>query len=224
MGIIGDSLIVVFSQILFFAFAWIFFLRRIFKDNEVHQKTIIFVFSITFALSCTMFELVTFEILDVLDSHSRRFYWQIILFVTLVDVIVVLPYLISYYVTANFSYLSTNSQIRFVSSFVLFLLYLYFFWKIGVSFPISSPRHSFFSFEPCIGRVGVIGVTIMALLSGFGAVNYPYTSMSLFIHPVSQVDIDASEKRLMQTINMILAKKRRLCLAELEKRVSCSLV
>ncbi|KAM3172805.1 Golgi pH regulator [Hymenolepis weldensis] len=69
-------------------------------------------------------------------------------------------------------------------------------------------------------RVGVIGVTIMALLSGFGAVNYPYTSMSLFIHPVSQVDIDASEKRLMQTINMILAKKRRLCLAELEKRNS----
>ena len=38
-----------------------------------------------------------------------------------------------------------------------------------------------FSIEQCIGRVGIIGVTLMAILSGFGAVNYPYTSMFVFI-------------------------------------------
>ena len=37
-----------------------------------------------------------------------------------------------------------------------------------------------FSIEQCIGRVGVIGVALMAFLSGFGAVNYPYVSMSVF--------------------------------------------
>ncbi|KAM7540245.1 hypothetical protein Aperf_G00000034460 [Anoplocephala perfoliata] len=220
MGLFGDTLIIVFSQVLFFVGGWVFFLRRLFKDYEVRQLTVVVVFSFTFSLSCLMFELVTFEILDVLDSSSRRLHWQFVLFITLIDVIVVLPYLICYYVTATFGYLPNNSKVRFASSFILFLFYLYFFWKIGVSFPISNPRQSFFSFEPCISRVGVIGVTIMALLSGFGAVNYPYTSMSLFIHPVSQVDIDASEKRLMQTLNMILAKKRRLCLVELEKKTS----
>lgn len=220
MGFVGDSLIIVISQIFFFIGGWVFFLRKLFKDYEVQQKTVVVVFSFTFSLSCLMFELVTFEILDILESSSRRFHWQIVLIVTLVDVIVVLPYLISYYLTLIVGILPTNSKFRFCCSLTLFLFYLYLFWKLGISFPISSPRHTFLSIEPLIGRVGVVGVTIMALLSGFGAVNYPYTCMSLFIQPVSQVDIHGSEKRLMQTYNMVLAKKRRLCQAEMDKRVS----
>lgn len=76
--------------------------------------------------------------------------------------------------------------------------YLYMFWKLGNPFPISN-RHEFFSIEQCISRVGIIGVTAMAILSGFGgminntqktqpnlilsilAVNCPYTYMTYFI-------------------------------------------
>lgn len=61
-----------------------------------------------------------------------------------------------------------------------------------------------------VSRIGVIGVTVMAILSGFGAVNYPYTSMTYFIRPVSQTDVITLERRLLLTMDMILAKKKRI--------------
>ena len=45
-----------------------------------------------------------------------------------------------------------------------------------------------------ISRVGIIGVTVMAFLSGFGAVNYPYTSMYIFMSHVTDADIQALER------------------------------
>lgn len=61
-----------------------------------------------------------------------------------------------------------------------------------------------------VSRIGVIGVTVMAILSGFGAVNYPYTSMTYFIRPVSQTDVLTLERRLLLTMDMTLAKKKRI--------------
>ncbi|KAH8024381.1 hypothetical protein HPB51_022865 [Rhipicephalus microplus] len=61
------------------------------------------------------------------------------------------------------------------------LVFVYLFWKIGDPFPILSPKHGILSIEQVISRVGVVGVTLMAVLSGFGAVNYPYTSMAYFM-------------------------------------------
>jgi len=57
----------------------------------------------------------------------------------------------------------------------------------------------------------------MACLSGFGAVNCPYTYMSYFMRNVTDYDIYNMEKRCNQTCDMIAAKQRRLQLAEKER-------
>jgi hypothetical protein len=101
-------------------------------------------------------------------------------------------------------------------SFIIWLLILALFWKVGDPFPILSPKHGILSIEQCISRVGVIGVTVMAFLSGFGAVNYPYTCMSYFVKNVTRQDVIIVEKRLIQTFDMISFKKKRIALGERE--------
>jgi len=94
------------------------------------------------------------------------------------------------------------------------------FWKIGDPFPFLSAQHGILSIEQSISRIGVIGVTVMAALSGFGAVNYPYTSMTIFMRPVTRHDIQAQERQLMQTMDVIVSKKKRIALAERERQTS----
>ncbi|CAL8096138.1 unnamed protein product [Calicophoron daubneyi] len=216
MGFLWNSSSLLFSQLFFFIFGWIFFLRQLFRDYEVENNIVVAIFSATFSLSCTLFELVIFEILDISDASSRRIHWQIILFATLLGVIIVIPFSIFFYFSKSLPLLPPSRSFRAFVAFLMYLVYLYLFWKVGNSFPIISPKHGIISFEQCIGRIGVIGVTIMALLSGFGAVNYPYTCMTLFAQSVSASEIKTAEKRLLQTMDMILIKRRRLAQAQFE--------
>uniref|UniRef100_A0A8C1JYV0 G protein-coupled receptor 89B n=1 Tax=Cyprinus carpio TaxID=7962 RepID=A0A8C1JYV0_CYPCA len=196
-------------QVLFFGFGWLFFMRQLFKDYEVRQYVVQVVFSITFAFSCTMFELIIFEILGVLSSTSRYFHWKLNLYVILLVLIFVVPFYIGYFVVSNIRLLHRQ---RLLFSCVVWFTFMYFFWKLGDPFPILSPKHGILSIEQLISRVGVIGVTLMALLSGFGAVNCPYTYMSYFLRNVTDSDILALERRLLQTMDMIVSKKKRIAM------------
>jgi len=217
MSFAGDFAIVFFSQLLFFGIGWIFFMRRLFRNYEVHHLAVQIVFSITFALSCTMFELIIFEILGVLDKTSRYFHWKVGIFSMLFTLIFLLPFYISYFLVKTLRFVhSRATTVALASGF--WLAFLYLFWKIGNPFPILNPRHGIFSIEQGISRVGVIGVTVMAILSGFGAVNCPYTYMTYFMRHVTDSDIQSLEKRLAQTLDMILSKKKRIALARRESR------
>ena len=99
---------------------------------------------------------------------------------------------------------------------ITWCIFIFIFWKIGDPFPIHNPKHGMLGVQTMVSRVGVIGVTIMALLSGFGAVNYPYTSMAMFMRTVTPADVSQIERKLVQTQEMVIAKKKRVMVAERE--------
>uniref|UniRef100_A0A182N342 Homeobox domain-containing protein n=1 Tax=Anopheles dirus TaxID=7168 RepID=A0A182N342_9DIPT len=210
LPLLGDTLIVLVSQLIFFIGGWVFFVKQLFRNYEIRHVFVQLIFSLTLALSLTMFELIIFEIIGFLDSSSRYFHWRLGLTLLLIMVIAVIPYLIAY---------SCISNVRIVPAkwvqpltTLICLCYLYGFWRIGDPFPLLSVSRGIFTIEQAVSRIGVVGVTVMAILSGFGAVNYPYTSMSYFIRPVSQSDVVNLERRLLQTMDMVLVKKKRIAL------------
>ncbi|XP_035825193.1 Golgi pH regulator isoform X2 [Aplysia californica] len=214
MSFLVDSLLMVVSLILFLFGGWVFFLKQLYKDYEVHHSVVSLVFSVTFALSCIMFELIIFEILGVMESSSRFFHWKLGLYAILFVLIAVLPYYIAYYLIQNVRLVPQKRHVRIFFAGGAWCVTLYLFWRVGDPFPILSPKHGIFSIEQCIGRVGVIGVTLMAILSGFGAVNCPYTYLSYFNRHVTGADIQSIERRLLQTVDRIITKKKKVALSE----------
>ena len=71
MELLSDTIIVLASQVVFFMVGWIFFVKMLFKDYELHHSLVQLIFCINFTLSLTMFELIIFEIVDFLDIGSR---------------------------------------------------------------------------------------------------------------------------------------------------------
>ncbi|KAG5671633.1 hypothetical protein PVAND_001825 [Polypedilum vanderplanki] len=210
MTFFKDTLVILISQVVFFIGGLIFFVKQLFKNYEIKDIKVQVIFSSTFALSLTLFLLIIFEIVGFLDSSSRFFHWRLSLISILVMVVAVIPYYIAFSLISNIRIVSSRYSTPL--TIILWLGFFYCFWRIGDKFPLLSVNAQMFSIEQGVSRIGVIGVTVMAILSGFGAVNFPFTNMNYFIHPVTQNDVINTERKLLQTLDMIIAKKKRIAL------------
>lgn len=61
------------------------------------------------------------------------------------------------------------------------------------------------------------GVSIVAFLSGFGAVNAIASNLSLFLRNVREADIEDLDRQYLKTADSILTKKKRIFLLRLQK-------
>ncbi|KAE8900268.1 hypothetical protein PF005_g25341 [Phytophthora fragariae] len=208
----SDAALALGSWLLFFVFARFFFSWWLFRDYAVRSAAtpLLFAASLTFSLS--IFQMVLFEVTDVMRVGSRQWVWRVDLIAMTYLVVLVLPLSLFYAMAREYGVARRRAA---VSAGAMLSLYLYGFWRLGGVLEQDLPKQSveaLFSIRNFVSRVSLLGVVFMALLSGFGAVNCPYEYMTFFWRRVAEEDIEFLEKRLRHNLEMLFAKKKRLAL------------
>ena len=206
-GALFDGAIIVLSFGEFAIIGVWFYYTQLMVDYETRRPTVAILFVITLAVSLSMFQLIIFEIAGVLQQDSRLVCWRCDIAVMLALLVVVLPCCIISEMIALYQ-LDTSKHILLTAA--TFAAFMYAFYKIGDPFPLLTKQTlSFFSLEQLISRIGVVGVTSMALFSGFGAVSCPYNYMSVFLRPITEADISLARLTLLQTMERIADRQKK---------------
>ncbi|GLC40488.1 hypothetical protein PLESTF_000807700 [Pleodorina starrii] len=198
-----------------FLVGWWFLNRSLYNHLEERDYHVQALWSIVFAISCNFISLVLFEIVDIMDPGLRRVAWYLNVWGMLTLLLGVLPYYHSYRLLASAGSLR-RSQVA-VGAGLFWLAFMYCFWRLGNYLPGVPPAtDGVFHMRQAISRVGVLGTWMIAVLSGYAAVSFPYSYLSLFVRPVEAFEIVAMEEQSRQAQAMCEEKRRRIELAQQE--------
>lgn len=166
-------------------------------------------------LSILIMELVLAEVCGWFDPATNLVWWNMIMPVTLTFIVVLVPALQLH------MWLSTllPSVVSVVATTALCMCsWLFLFYKIGAQLPLHGDERvlnlfnsdwSIFSrslLQEVSGRVAFIGVSAIALLSGFGAVSSPYNAFFAKNKYVSAALINRTEAAI-DHVSTLLAEK-----------------
>ncbi|KAL8824123.1 MAG: hypothetical protein Q9170_008245, partial [Blastenia crenularia] len=187
-------------------------------------------FSATIALAAVLAELILCEISNAVDPFARRLAFHFTISLLLLLLIVAIPSLeIQSVISAAGWEFTGKSKGRLRMAWVLQIISTAFwiiaFWwtggqllgKTSETSPSSTSKPYTLN-EACLSRVGVIGISLMALLSGFASVSAPWQNLFSKSRPVTDSDVARKAVGLQASNDMLLAKQSRL--RALERKIS----
>lgn len=207
MSLLIAIVILISSQLIFY-FLGIEILNEylISKNNFKELDPLLkFVFFISICSSLTLLELVGYEILDLFPRKFRWQCWTLSLALLLVLLIFVIPLLQIRMLIMTERTKSKPSKLVFL----VFIIYMWCFYKLGSIFPIinqTSPN-SYFYIEQGIGRIGIIGITLMAVISGYGSVAGP--AGYILVKKVSSDHLESAERNYTHAQKVLNDKREK---------------
>lgn len=208
--------------------------------KSVRRRIAAVTFATTVALATVLGELILCEISDLVNPYARgvalRFTVPTLLFL----LVVLIPFLElqSIISGSGWSFQRTSKgglpRMAWAIQLGLFGLWLFSFWSLGSLVPVkseimksgnsamaaSTTDSSGGLARACLERIGVIGISLMALLSGFASVSSPWHTFGSQAsrRPVTEADVARKQAGLDATNEMLVTKRHRL--RQLQRKVA----
>lgn len=189
--------------------------------KSARRRVVAISFSTTIALAAVLAELILCEISNSLNSAARTAALKVTVPTLLFFLVVLIPFLeLQSIVSASgWSFKRTSKgkipKTAWLLQTVGFTIWIMGFWWLGRGIPgtyihtMASQTGKGLS-EACVERIGIIGISLMALLSGFAAVSAPWQTFGSKTRPVTESDVARKQAGLDATNDMLGVKKSRL--------------
>ncbi|KAJ9606885.1 hypothetical protein H2200_008895 [Cladophialophora chaetospira] len=192
--------------------------------QQVARRVAAITFAATIALSAVLTELLLCEISNSFNPTARSVALQITVVSLLGLLVVAIPLLGISSVVAKSGYKfrgekRSRAHLAWVLEFTGYAAFLFGFWAIGALLPDTSSITESISrqaglFQACLDRLGITGVSLMALLSGFASVSAIWQCFGPKARNVAETDITRKQAGLDATMDMIVEKRDRLRMME----------
>ena len=206
---------------------------RPFSSNAGQARTIIkrlsaLIFASTVALAAVLTELILCEISNTINPAARGWAFRVTISLLLFLLIIAIPFLEIHSIISAAGYeFSEKGTRRLKLAWVLqlagFITWLGGFWwsgewLLGRLGPNSGTENSRSMSEASLERIGVIGISVMSLLSGFASVSSIWQNFLMRPKLVTEATIARKVAGLEATQDMLSAKRSRL--RALERKMS----
>ncbi|KAJ4855300.1 abscisic acid g-protein coupled receptor domain-containing protein [Trichoderma breve] len=179
-------------------------------------------FGTTVGLAATLGALIMAEIVEAVDPAARNLALRVTVPALLFMLVVLIPWLEcrSLVSSAGWSFQRTAKgklpRVALGLQAVLFGGWLFIFWSMGSVVPRAE-----ILLRACLERIGVVGISLMALLSGFASVSAPWHTFGRSDtrrRPLTEADVNRKQTGLDATSEMLATKRHRL--QYLERKIS----